>query len=546
MLSAGSISSPRGSIEWQQLPEAIMKNVLIPTKLNPVAKDILESKGYSVIQDSETPLTELISRHPDTEALIVRSEKVTEEIIDGLPKLALVVRAGAGYNTIDIKHARRKGVDVMNTPGANSNGVAEEVFALALAAYRHIIPGDTSTRAGLWEKKKLMGRELAGKTLGIVGLGNIGQLVAKRSQGFEMRLLGYDPIISAERAAEAGVKLVSLGQLFAEADVISLHVPENDETRGMVNRQLLSTMKDGAMIVNCARAGIINEDDLRAVRAEKNILFCNDVYPADEAGEKSVADIADVMLPHLGANTHEANYNAARRAAEQIVEYAEQGVTKYVVNKGVPDQLDERFQRLAYYIGMVARRYVGDESPVEELKCSFYGELNQFAKWFMPPICAALSREFDAHQDPEEAETHLEARGIDVEIRNTDADKDYGNSMTIDLACGDSEIRRVSVRGTIAEGNLVVSRINDFDKLYLEAKGNSLVVVYKDRPGVLAQLTSACANLNINIDEIRSLRDSSETNSIAILRTNRPLPAEAVTKIGEEVKAQVIFTLSLT
>jgi len=523
-----------------------MKNVLIPTKLNPVAKDILESKGYSVIQDSDTPLAELIAQHPDTEALIVRSDKVTEEVIDALPKLAVVIRAGAGYNTIDTRHARRKGVDVMNTPGANSNGVAEEVFALALAAYRRVVAGDTTLRQGLWEKKKLMGRELAGKTLGIVGLGNIGQLVAKRSQGFGMDLLGYDPIISREKAADAGVKLVSLAQLFAEADIVSLHVPENDETRGMVNRTLLGTMKEGAMVINCARAGIINEDDLRAVREEKGLLFCNDVYAADEAGEKSVADIADVMLPHLGANTEEANFNAAKRAAEQLLEYTEQGVTKYVVNKGVPDQLDERYQRLAYYIATVARRYLGDGNPVEQLKCSFYGELRDYAKWFLPPMCAALSRDFDAHQDPEEAEAHLEARGIEVEIRTTDDAKAYGSSMTVDLACGGEDIRRVSVRGTLAENNLVVSRINDFDKLYLEAKGNSLVVVYKDRPGVLVQLTGACADLGINIEEIRSLRDSSEANSIAILRTNLPLPTEAVAKIAQAVQPQVIFTLSLT
>lgn len=522
-----------------------MKNVLIPTKLDLVAKNTLESKGYSVIQDAETPLAELVVRHPDTEALIVRSEKVTAAVIDALPKLALVVRAGAGYDNIDTRHARRKGVDVMNTPGANSNGVAEEVFALALAAYRCVLEGDRTTRAGGWEKSKLMGRELTGKTLGIVGLGNIGQLVAKRSQGFEMRLLGYDPVISQEKAAEVGVKLVTLTQLFAESDIISLHVPETEETKGMVNQSLLSIMKKGAMIINCARAGIINEDDLRAIRPEKKLLFCNDVYPADKPGEKSVADIADVMLPHLGANTHEANYNAARRSAEQLIEYASQGVTKYVVNKGVPDQLDERYQRLAYYIATVARHYLGDGASIELLKCSFYGELGEFAKWFLPPICAALSRDFDAQQDPEEAESHLESRGIDVEIRTPDDTKSYGNSMTIDLAGGGAQARRVSVRGTIAEGNLVVSRINDFDKLYLEAKGNSLVVVYKDRPGVLAKVTGACADLGINIDEIRSLRDPSEANSIAILRTNLPLPAEAVAKVSQAVAPEVIFTLSL-
>jgi len=520
-----------------------MKSVLIPTKLDSVAKDILESRGYSVIQDAETSLAELAVRHPGTEALIVRSEKVTAEVVDSLPSLKLVIRAGAGYDNIDTRHCRRQGVDVMNTPGANANGVAEEVFALALAAYRHVPEGDRTTRAGQWEKAKFMGRELAGKTLGIVGLGNIGQLVAKRSQGFEMRLLGFDPVISQEKAAEVGVKLVSIEQLFSESDIVSLHVPENDETRGMVNASLLTIMKEGAMIVNCARSGIINEDDLRAIKPRKKLLFCNDVYPADKPGEKSVADIADVLLPHLGANTREANYNAARRAGEQLLEYAEQGVTKYVVNKGVPENLDERYQRLAYYIATVARRCLGDGAPIEQLKCSFYGELHTFAPWFLPPICAALSRDFDASQDPEEAEGHLSARGIAVEIRATDESKDYGNSMTVDLV-GDGA-RRVSVRGTIAEGNLVVSRINDFDKLYLEAKGHSLVVVYQDRPGVLAQVTGVCAELGINIDEIRSLRDPGETNSIAILRTNRPLPVEAVAKVSQTVTPEAIFTLSL-
>ncbi|HQC52924.1 MAG TPA: NAD(P)-dependent oxidoreductase, partial [Lentisphaeria bacterium] len=157
-----------------------MKKVLIPTKLDNIAQDILKAQGYQVVQDSDTDLMTLLAAHQDAEALIVRSEKVTPEVIDALPKLKTVVRAGAGYNTIDIKYARRRNVDVMNTPGANSNGVAEEVIAMALAAYRHIIPADIDTRQGGWEKKKFMGRELTGKTLGIVGLGNIGQLVAKR------------------------------------------------------------------------------------------------------------------------------------------------------------------------------------------------------------------------------------------------------------------------------------------------------------------------------------------------------------------------------
>ena len=310
-----------------------MTKVLIPTKLDKVAADFLKQNGFEVVQDSDTPIAELVAKNSDAEAIIVRSEKVTAEIIDALPNLKTVVRAGAGYNTIDTAYARTKNVDVMNTPGANSNGVAEEVVALALAAYRHVVPADISTRAGGWEKKKFMGREITGKTLGIVGLGHIGQLVAKRLSGFEMTFLAYDPIVSAEKAAECGAKLVSIEELFANSDIITLHIPENNETRGMINAKLLSLVKPGAMIINCARSGIINEDDLRAAKAEKKLLFCNDVYAADAEGPKSVADIADVMMPHLGANTHEANFNAAKRAGEQIVAFFKDNDRRFVVNK---------------------------------------------------------------------------------------------------------------------------------------------------------------------------------------------------------------------
>jgi D-3-phosphoglycerate dehydrogenase len=314
-----------------------MRRVLIPTKLNPIAADMLTKRGFDVITDSDTDLATQVAARPDINALIVRSEKVTAEIIDSLPNLKVVVRAGAGYDNIDFKHARRRGIDVMNTPGANANGVAEEVVALILAAYRKLVQCDITTRAGQWEKKSLMGRELAGKTVGIVGLGNIGQLLVRRLSGFETPILAYDPVISATRAEELGVRLASLPHIFEHADIISLHVPETEETRGLVNHELLSMMKPGATIVNCARAGVINEDDLRAARKEKGLVFCNDVYPRDEAGPKSVTDIADIMVPHIGANTEEANINAARRAADQLIAYIERGVTTCVVNRAAPE-----------------------------------------------------------------------------------------------------------------------------------------------------------------------------------------------------------------
>ncbi|MBR0057396.1 MAG: phosphoglycerate dehydrogenase, partial [Kiritimatiellae bacterium] len=263
-----------------------MKKVIIPTALDSIAKDTLEKHGgYVVIQLPKCDLAQVLRDNPDTHALIVRSEKVDAAMLDSCPGLKVIVRAGAGYNTIDIRHARKNGIDVMNTPGANSNAVAEEVIALLLADARHLVPADASCRAGKWEKSSFMGRELSGKTIGIVGLGHIGQLVAKRLAGFEVKLLGYDPFISADKAQSLGVTLTTLPELFAAADAVTLHLPENDETRGMIGTSLLGAMKPGATLVNCARAGILDEAALRAAKAANPTLrFLNDVYAKDAEG----------------------------------------------------------------------------------------------------------------------------------------------------------------------------------------------------------------------------------------------------------------------
>ena len=312
----------------------MMKKVLIPTALDGIAKKTLETHGgYAVVQVPKCDVLQLVRDNPDVHALIVRSEKITAEIIDAAPQLKVVIRAGAGYNTIDIVHARAKGVDVMNTPGANSNGVAEEVVALMLADARRLIPADASCRAGKWEKTAFMGTEITGKTVGIVGLGYIGRLVVKRLSGFEPTFLGYDPGITMRQAAELGVKLVSLDELFSQSDYVTLHLPEIAETKGMVNRNLIGQMKPGATLINCARSGIVNEADLRALKAEKKIRFLNDVYPKDEEGPKSVADVADIMVPHLGASTREANFKAAEIAAQELIDLDDKGIAKAVVNK---------------------------------------------------------------------------------------------------------------------------------------------------------------------------------------------------------------------
>ena len=522
-----------------------MPKVLIPTKLDKFAADLLTQRGYETILDGSTPMEELIKQHSDAEALIVRSEKVSSEVIDALPKLKLVVRAGAGYNTIDIKYARKRGVDVMNTPGANSNAVAEEVVAMILAAYRHVLPADASTRAGEWEKSKFMGHELTGKTVGILGLGHIGNLVVKRMSGFDVKILGYDPMLSPALAEKIGVELCSIEKIFAEADCITLHIPENDETRGMIGRRFFEMMKPGAILVNCARAGIINEEDLRAVKATKKIVYCNDVYPKDAAGPKSVADVADIMLPHLGANTYEANFNAAKRAAEQTIDYFEKGVTNCVVNKALPDGLDAGFQKLAYALTALTRAYLGDSNNPTKIETSFYGKLADYAKWLIPPVVAAVAKDFAVEQGPKEAEQFLSEAGVELINRMVDNSKNYGESMTIDLFVGAGDtIVKAGARGTIAENTVMISRLDNFDKLYFDPAGYHLFVEYADEPGVIGRIAGILGEKNINIIDIRAPQNVKLGHSLSVITTNVEVPGMLVDKIREAVNATKAFSFT--
>jgi len=525
-----------------------MKKVLIPTKLDKIATEILVAKGeYEVIHDPSAELAALAEKHPDAYALIVRSERVTGDVIDSLPELKVVIRAGSGTNTIDAKHARNKGIDVMNTPGANANAVAEEVVALMLADARHIIAADASARAGKWEKKKFMGREVSGKTVGIVGLGNIGRLVAKRLSGFDVRLLGYDPMISAERARDMGIEPSDLETLFAESDYVTLHIPENEETRGAFNAELLSHMKDGATIVNCARAGVIEENDLRNVKKEKNIRFLNDVYSKDAEGDKSVSDIADIMLPHLGASTFEANSMAARRAAEQLVDFDEKGITSFIVNRDIPEGLDEAYCDLANVLAKLCRQVVGKTAAPRLVETTCYGSLEPFADWLLVPIVAGMWDSFDRSMDFRAARKFLADMGIDYANREIDRSKGFENSITVDLtaALDQDNLRRASIRGTVAEGVRMVSRINEFDKLYFEPSGPTLFIVYEDRPGVIGAIGVHLAEAGVNIEDMRNSHDTKTNHSLVIMKVSRDLPEDLVRSISDEIQALTAFSISL-
>ncbi|MCF7817645.1 MAG: ACT domain-containing protein [Kiritimatiellales bacterium] len=517
-----------------------MKKVLIPTKLDTIARETLTNHGgYEVVQDYSTEFSALAAQHPNAYALIVRSEKVTPAIMDSMPSLKVIIRAGAGYNTIDTKYARAKGIDVMNTPGANANAVAEEVVALMLADARHIIPADATTRVGKWEKNKYMGKEITGKTVGIVGFGAIGQLVAKRLSGFDVKVLAYDPFLSAERAKDLGAESASLPEVFERCDYVSLHMPENEETRGIINKSLLARMKNGATLINCARSGIINEADLRELKADKGLRFLNDVYAKDAEGEKSVADIADIMLPHLGASTNEANYNAAARSATQLIGYDDKGIASYVVNRDIPEGLDRAYSELAFMLAHLCRSIAGGNKKMKLIETSFYGNLKPYGDWLLVQIVAALSDEFDRTQGYDAALEYLKEMGVEYFNRETDSNKGYENSMTVDVTTSvdAAHFQRISVRGTVTEGNMMISRINDFDKLYFEPVGAAALFIYKDRPGVIGQIGNALAEAGINIDDMRNPHDPSGKTSLALMKISQEIDCALVDSIAKKIDA---------
>ena len=512
-----------------------MKKVLIPTKLDAQASRILSERGYEVVQEPKTPILDLAKAHPDAHALIVRSEKVTAEVIDALPSLKAVVRAGAGFDNIDGKYARAKGIDVMNTPGANSNAVAEEVVALILADIRHVVRADETTRRGEWEKAKLMGRELTGKTVGIVGLGHIGRLVAKRISGFECRVLGYDPLVPPQKAKEFGIEPADVETIFRESDFITLHIPQNAETKGFVGKKLLALMKNDATLVNCARAGIVDEDAIREAKGLKAIRFLNDVYPKDAEGPKSVADIADLMMPHLGASTVEANRNAAIRAAEELADLDEKGISPFVVNRDVPAGLDASFRDLAFTLARLSRAMLGEGKSVSSIEVSCYGKLEPFAKWLSIAILNGIWDDIDRSSDFKAVVADLESRGVSFKVREADASKKYESSMTVDVSAGSA---KASVRGTVGEGVQMVARIDEFNHLYWAPTPNAVFFEYEDRPGVIGAIGEALHQADVNIEDMRNPHNPATGRSLALLSVNKPVPAAVVSGIASRIAAQ--------
>ncbi|MEA2036701.1 MAG: hydroxyacid dehydrogenase [Nanoarchaeota archaeon] len=309
--------------------------ILIPDKVNEKATKILEDAGFEVDNKPGITVEECVKICADVDAMIVRSGiKITKEIIDAAKNLKVVVRAGVGYDNIDAEYAASKGVIVENTPFGNTNAAAEHTLTLLILLSKHIIHSHLELKSGTWDRKKYKATELKDKTLGIIGLGNVGKKVAKVALALEMDVLGFDPFIDEEKMKEIGIKKVEFEELIKNSDYITVHVPLTEKTKDLISEKEFSMMKDGVKIVNVARGGVVNEDDLEnALKSDKVGAAALDVYSAEPPICKSlIAHDKIICTPHLGASTKEAQINVALDAASQIVNLLKEGKIENCVN----------------------------------------------------------------------------------------------------------------------------------------------------------------------------------------------------------------------
>lgn len=515
-------------------------SVLVADDLSTEAIDHLRSRGIHVdvrVGLAPAALAEALGAH---EGLLIRSAtRVTAGLLERATRLRVIGRAGVGVDNVDMEAATRRGVLVVNTPGGSSTAVAELALALLLAASRHLVAATESVKGGRWERKRFQGRELAGKTLGVVGIGNVGSALVSRAQAMHMRIIAYDPFISPEAAARMGVRLVELDELWGEADVVSLHVPLTDQTRNLVDASALARMREGAILLNCARGGLVDEGALAAALASGRLRAAAfDVFAEEPPppGHPLLKLDNFICTPHLGASTEEAQSAVAVAVAEQVASFLLDGVVLNAVNApGLPKEILDRlgpYLPLAERLGhLAAQLAVGAFGEVE---VEVAGEL---AAAPTRPLTAralvGLLRGFlDVPVNEVNAPAVARERGIAVREVRSEEPQDYASLVTVRLRGQGGEI---VVAGTVyGKRDARIVRVGDF-RVEGVPEGPAILCENDDRPGVVGNLGGALGAEGVNIARISlSRRDDrgvafsfvnvDQAPSAALLARIRALP----------------------
>lgn len=508
-----------------------MPKVLISDKLSPLAIDIFKDRGVEVdFKPGLTPdeLAEIIGEY---DGLAIRSAtKVTEKILDAATNLKVVGRAGIGVDNVDIPAATQRGVVVMNTPFGNSITTAEHAIAMMLATSRQIPQANESTHAGKWEKSRFMGVEVTAKCLGIIGCGNIGGIVANRAIGLKMRVVAFDPFLSEERAMELGVRKVGLDELFEKADFISLHTPLTDKTRNIIDKDAIAKMKDGVRIINCARGGLVVEEDLKAALTSGKVAAAAlDVFEEEPARENSLFGMENLIAtPHLGASTQEAQENVALQVAEQLSDYLMTGAVTNALN--MPSVSAEEaprlrpFIRLAELLGLFAGQLT--ETGIESVEIEYEGVVSELNT--RPLTAAALVgvlRPLLSDVNMVSAPVLAKDRGIALSEVNRTQQGVYESYIRLTVV---TERQTRSVAGTIfSDGKPRVIQIKGIN-LDAEFSDHMLYVENEDKPGFIGALGMLLGEEKVNIATFNLGRAAQGGAAISLLEVDGPLSEEVL------------------
>lgn len=515
-----------------------MAKILVSDKLSEAGLKILkEAPGLEVETKSGLKPDELKAIIGQYDGLIIRSgTKVTADLISAADKLKIIGRAGIGVDNVDTVAASKKGIIVENTPGGNVVTTAEHAIAMMFAMARKIPQATGSMKAGKWEKTKFVGSEIYNKTLGVVGVGNIGKIVADRALGLKMKVIAYDPFLSPESAAKMGIELVDLDDLFTRADFITIHTPLNDKTRNLIDRAAFGKMKKGVYIINCARGGIINEEALGAAIQEGIVAGAAlDVFVEEPVKSDFPLVKLDqvVCTPHLGASTDEAQENVAVEVAEQMVEFFVKGVVKNAVN--YPSISGELAGVLKPYISLAEKLgklqgQLSDSFP-QEIQVRYYGELSEYP---MASVTVSILKGILESSMEGENVNFVNApfiakeRGIQVTESKVSDSKDFKSLIEVMVKTAQGT---QTVSGTIfGKNNPRIVRIDDF---YLEAvpEGTILVIHNQDKPGVVGSIGTLLGKNQVNISRMQLGLVKEKSEAIALYNVDHTVPADLIQEI---------------
>ncbi len=514
-----------------------MPKVLVSDKLSPTAVEIFKQNGVEVdylpdVGKDKDKLHEIIGNY---DGLAIRSAtKVTEKIIKAAKNLKVVGRAGIGVDNIDIPAATAKGIIVMNTPFGNSITTAEHAITMMLALARQIPEADASTRASKWEKSRFMGVEVTAKTLGLIGAGNIGSIVADRAQGLRMKVIAFDPFLTPERAQEIGVEKVELDELLARADFITLHTPLLDATRNIISKEAIAKMKKGVRIVNCARGGLIDEEALKEALESGHVAGAAlDVYASEPAKEHPIFDAPNVICtPHLGASTSEAQENVALQVAQQISAYLMSGEITNALN--FPSISAEEAPRLTPFVTLseMLGSFAGQltETAIKEISIEFEGDVADLnTKPMVAAVITGVLKPLLGDVNMVSAPVLAKDRGIKIETVNREQQGAYENYIRLTIT---SETQTRSIAGTVFAGGK--PRIIQVKGINLEAEvtPNMLYITNVDKPGFIGRLGSLLGDLGVNIASFSLGRKEEGSDAISLISIDGNLGEEEIAKVA--------------